>query len=232
VPFLERLFQRTDELNRKTILDAMRPAPGGRLLDLGCGDGQFTVQLARRSGVASMNGVEGLPERARLARAAGVEVVVSDLEGRLPFADDSFDVVHSNQVIEHLSTTDLFLSEIRRVLVPSGFAVISTNNLASWHNVMSLVLGWQPLPCCVSDEFVTGNPVHPGEGGPLRVKHHLRVFTGRALRDLAAHHGLALELDAPNGYYPLPPSAARVAARLDRRHSVYLVQRFVPAVAV
>ena len=70
------------------------------------------------------------------------------------------------KVIEHLRRTDTLLSELRRVLEPGGLACISTNNLSSWHNVVSLTVGYQPMPMHVSDELIVGNPLNPERGVP------------------------------------------------------------------
>ncbi|HVL30839.1 MAG TPA: class I SAM-dependent methyltransferase [Solirubrobacteraceae bacterium] len=230
---LERVFRATEDENRRAILAAVKPIPGGRMLDLGCAEGTWTLEVARRAQAAEVHGVEFLEPTAAHARTLGVHAVVADLAEPLPFDDASFDLVHSNQVIEHLPATDVFLREVRRVLAPGGHAVISTNNLASWHNVVSLALGWQPTPCHVSDLVVVGNPtnVYDGWEQPTDGQQHMRVFTGRALAELAAYHGLRLDLDRAAGYYPLPARAARVLARVDRRHGAFLVQRFVPASA-
>jgi methionine biosynthesis protein MetW len=229
--YLERVFRATEELNRRTILAVLEPRPGGVLLDLGCGDGALTERVAARVQATRKLGVETWEPFAAQARARGIEVFDVDLGKRLPFDDRSIDVVHSNQVIEHLPFTDHFLKEIRRVLRPGGQAVVSTNNLASWHNIVSLVLGWQPMPCHVSDEVIVGNPAGPMEGASgTPGQMHLRIFTSRALAQLAAHHGLDVEVERTAGYYPLPPALARVATRLDRRHGAFLVQRYgVPA---
>lgn len=48
-------------------------------------------------------------------------------------------------MIERLADTDVFVADLGRVLAPGGYAVVSTENLAGWHNVFALVLGWQPL---------------------------------------------------------------------------------------
>jgi hypothetical protein len=47
------------------------------------------------------------------------------------------------------------------------------------------------------------------------------------LCQLATHHGLVVDRDLAAGWYPLPPRAARVVARFDRRHGAFLVQRYV-----
>jgi SAM-dependent methyltransferase len=231
--YLERNFKATEDENRHAILQAMPPRPGARLLDLGCGDGGWTMTVARHVGAADVRGVEFVEDFAEEACRVGVEAVVADLSSRLPYDDGSIDVIHSNQVIEHLPRTDNFLSEISRVLTPGGYAVVSTNNLSSWHNVVSLVLGWQPTPCHVSDEAILGNPATFNEGAaaPTPGQTHLRVFTGRALAALAAHHGLEVEYQGAAGYYPLPPRVARMVARVDPVHGAFLVQRYRPAKA-
>ena len=227
--YLETVFRDSEEENRRAIERAMLPIPGGALLDLGCADGGVTMRVAAAAKATRIVGVEFVASWAAGAAERGVEVHVADLGQPLPFEDESFDAVHSNQVIEHLPRTDLFLREIRRVLKPGGYAVISTNNLSSWHNVVSLALGWQPMPCHVSDEVVIGNPANDYEGWEQDTEgqQHLRVFTGRALAGLAGFHGLKLDLDRTAGYYPLPKQLARVATRVDRRHGAFLVQRFV-----
>jgi SAM-dependent methyltransferase len=233
VGYLARNFAATEDENRRAILAAVEPRPGGVMVDLGCGDGIFTAEVGRRVGAARIVGVEFVDSIAERAREAGVEVIVCDLGERLPLDDGSVDVVHSNQVIEHLPRTDHFLAEIRRILRPDGYAVISTNNLSSWHNVVSLAMGWQPFPSHVSDRVFVGNPLNfaPGPTGMGSVpgQTHQRVFTGRALAELGCHHGLEPELQAAAGYYPLPPRAARLAARWDPRHGAFLIHRFRPA---
>jgi SAM-dependent methyltransferase len=225
---LHAVFAAAEELNYRTILAALEPVPGGTLVDLGCGAGTFTQRLGERARPRRLIGVELIDHLADAAQARGIEVVRSDLGEPLPFADASIDAVHSNQVIEHLPRTDGFMREIARVLKPGGYAVVSTNNLASAHNIVSLLAGWQPMPCHVSDEVVgLGNPVNPHQGEPgAAAQMHLRLFTGRALAELATHHGLRVELAVTDGFYPLGPRAARLATRLLPRHGAFLVQRY------
>lgn len=174
-----------------------------------------------------MVAVELVEAPARAARARGVEVVGADLETRLPFADAEFDLVHANQVIEHLRDTDGFLAEVRRLLAPGGIACLSTNNLSSWHNVGALVLGHQPMPAHVSDEVILGNPLNPERGLPHEEgRSHLRLFTARALSELCRHHGLETVRIRTSGYYPLPPRVARLAAKLDPAHGAFLIGTF------
>lgn len=229
MPSLNDLYARAAEENKRTILDLMLPIPGGTLVDVGCADGAESVRLRDRVGAEILIGLELADQFVQPARGRGVDLRQVDLTERWPLEDNSVDAIHSNQVIEHLATTDHFMSEIRRVLRSDGYAVVSTNNLASWHNVAALVIGWQPLPCHVSDETVVGNPLALEESRyGERIHRHLRIFTGRALSGLAESHGLKLDADVGSGYYPLVGRAASKMVRLDRRHSAYLVQRYRP----
>jgi SAM-dependent methyltransferase len=200
------------------------------VLDLGTHRGDFTVRLAEHLGAESVSGIELIERHAAVARSRGIDVAIGDLDEGIPFPSESFDVVHANQVIEHVRRTDVLLREVRRVLRPDGMALISTNNLSSWHNVVSLGLGMQPMPMHVSDEIIVGNPLNPEHrwGHRDRGRTHLRLFTARALAELAGYHGLGVESIRAVGYYPLPPLLARLATRVDPVHGAFLVGVFRP----
>jgi SAM-dependent methyltransferase len=228
--YLSRVFQSSEEANRKAILRSLPALRGGALLDLGTHRGDFTLRVAARIAAGRVAGIELIERHAAVARERGIDVIVADLDDGLPFPAESFDVVHANQVLEHVRRTDLFLREIRRVVRPNGLACISTNNLSSWHNVLSLGLGLQPMPMHVSDEVIVGNPLNPEHRSNHRDlgRTHLRLFTGRALSELAAYHGLTVERLETVGYYPLPPRLARTAVHIDSVHGAFLVGLFRP----
>ena len=228
--YLSKVFRASEEANRRAVLRALPAHRGGRVLDLGTHRGDFTLRLAGHLGAEEMAGVELIERHAAVARSRGIDVVVGDLDDGIPFPSESFDVVHANQVIEHVRRTDVLLREIRRVLRPDGIACISTNNLSSWHNVIALGLGLQPMPMHVSDEIIVGNPLNPEHrwGHRDHGRTHLRLFTARALAELAGYHGLGVERIQSVGYYPLPPNLARLAARIDPVHGAFLVGLFRP----
>lgn len=226
--YLERVFRATEEENRRAILTMLPAGTGGRLLDLGTYNGSFTTRVAARLGAEDTVGVELIEGHAAEARERGIDVIEADLDSGLPFDDASFDFVNANQVIEHVRRTDRFLRELRRVLKPGGMTCISTNNMASWHNVFSLAIGYQPTPAHVSDEVILGNPLNPlhGQDHEDVGQTHLRLFTARGLVELCAHHGLESVELRTSGYYPLPPRAGRIAARMDPRHGAFLIALF------
>ena len=227
--YLRRVFRATEEANRHAVLAALPAGRGGHLLDIGTHDGTFTERIVARVRPDQVTGVEVMPMHAQRARSRGLDIVEADVEDGLPFPAGSFDVITANQVIEHVRRTDVLLAEVRRVLAPGGVACISTNNLCSWHNVVSLALGLQPPPVHVSDEVIVGNPLNPEDGWAHEDwgRSHVRLFSARALYELAAHHGLALDRMTPVGYYPLPPRVARPVARVDANHCAFVVATFV-----
>ena len=78
------------------------------------------------------------------------------------------------------------------------------------------------------DEQVgVGNPMNAHRGNPGAAgQMHLRVFTGRALAELAELHGLKVEVARTAGFYPLPPRLATIADRVAPRYGAFLVQRY------
>jgi SAM-dependent methyltransferase len=103
-----------------------RLTPGQTLLDVGCGPGTLTVDLARSVAPGRVVGIDSAPavvdEARRVATASGVEGVtfeVADLFA-LPFPDGTFDVVHAHQVLQHVADPVRALIEMRRVCRPGG----------------------------------------------------------------------------------------------------------------
>ncbi len=112
------------ELRRAFLRTHVRP--GERALDLGCGTGWLTAELAEAG--AKPVGVEiatAALERARAAHPA-LDFRLAPIDGALPFEDCSFEVVWASEVIEHVADTARWLSEARRVLAPGGRLLVTT----------------------------------------------------------------------------------------------------------
>lgn len=104
------------------------PRAGARLLDVGCGSGDF-LEFARTAGW-DVTGLEVDPVAAGIAAERGIRVVQRPLQ-EAGFADSTFDAVTMNHVIEHISEPPAALREIRRILKPSGLLWIATPNVDS-----------------------------------------------------------------------------------------------------
>ena len=167
-----------------------------------------------------------MDEFIRKCEARGIEARRGDLNEPLPFEEDSFDAVVANQVLEHLHNTDLFITEIYRVLRPGGYAVVSTPNLAAWHNIACLFLGWVPFSVSLLQRAGVGNPLFPkSEGHVEHYPEHYRIPTYRGLKEMLLHYGFRKEKMIGTGYYPLTIPIARLASRLNPRHSVIITAK-------
>ncbi len=126
---------RTAENSAGYLLRALRP--GLDLLDVGCGPGTITVDLARRVAPGRVIGVDRAPEVLTQAKAhasgqgVSIDWHVSDAYA-LPFPDASFDVVHAHQLLQHLSDPVRALAEMRRVLRPGGVLAARDSDYASF----------------------------------------------------------------------------------------------------
>lgn len=111
-------------------LFAARLCRGKKVIDLGCGTGYGSAELAQLA--QHVTGVDCASEAIAQARAEfqrpNLQYEVARLE-ELPFADESFQLAVCFEVIEHLEDYRALLKEARRVLAPSGQLIISTPNV-------------------------------------------------------------------------------------------------------
>lgn len=111
---------------RRTVLEeaiAGLGLPGAaRVLDAGCGSGRNMIELSR---LGSVTGVELSETSVALARQRDAGEVVSGSVLEMPFADDSFDLAVSLDVIEHLEDDLGALRELRRTVAPGGALLVT-----------------------------------------------------------------------------------------------------------
>jgi 2-polyprenyl-3-methyl-5-hydroxy-6-metoxy-1,4-benzoquinol methylase len=146
----ERLRRRLERL-------VGRDPRGLRFLEIGCAAGALLVNLVEL-GFSEVRGVEIDRANASVAQRHLGDRVLAGTLASAAFANDSFDVVYAEQVIEHVPRADLLLEECRRVLRPGGILIAATPNFDGL-SARALGLGWK--------EF------YPSE--------HVRMFTRHAL---------------------------------------------------
>lgn len=217
-----KMFSNAMELNKTNILALLEENKDADLLDLGCDEGTWTLELAKKINTEKCYGLDIMDKRLKQAKLRGIKVKKGDLNRKLPYKNNIFDCVHANQVIEHLHDTDMFIGEVHRVLKTGGYCVISTENLSSWCNIFSLLFGWQPFSITniSSLELGIGNPLAVHRVGKLDLKSwtHLRVMTARALKELFEIHGFHVERITGAGYFPLPSFLGKI----DVNHSHFI----------
>lgn len=129
VDFVELRARSPDEVAmRQACLDLLQPAVDEKVIDVGCGSGVVTRDIARRLGSGGhVLGVDPnaylLREAARLAREEGLADRIDWREGdarRLDFADASFDLVVCVTVLAHIPDSEPVVAELVRLLRPGG----------------------------------------------------------------------------------------------------------------
>lgn len=116
---------RTAQNSAGYLLDRLRP--GMRLLDVGCGPGSITLDLAQLVAPGEVVGLENTEAPLVAARQAAAErgdtttrFMIGDAQA-LPFPDASFDLSHAHQVLQHLGDPVAALREMARVTRPGGW---------------------------------------------------------------------------------------------------------------
>ena len=179
------------ETRKAFLLGHVRP--GDRVLDLGCGVGDFTAALAEAGALAVGVEASGLAVRIARERHPGREFLHVEAGEALPFPDAGFDVVWLGGVIGHVLDTEAFLEEVARVLRPGGSLVLSTE----YHGRVKLA--------------VMALGVFPRHFDPRGT--HIRFYTRRSLREVLADHGFAdVRISTANGP-PLLRSTMLATAR-------------------
>ena len=129
--------------------------PGASVLDVGCGPGQHHLRFRRHSSApGSVTGLDRSPDviaqasrprrRARRARTSSFAAGnIYDLD----FEDETFDVVHAHQVLQHLTDPVEALREMRRVAKPGGIVAVRDADFhgMSWYPAIPELDEWMEL---------------------------------------------------------------------------------------
>jgi len=234
--FYKKIWTEAYRRNDLNIISLLETDKNAMVLDVGCGDGQKTVKFKRKIMCQKIAGIDGVKERLAAAQRRGVkETKIVDLEKKWPFPEKYFDVIISNQVIEHLVNIDNFIKEICRLLKSGGYCVISTENLASWHNIFALTLGFQDFSHHLIKKSHVGNPFSPhfGEETVTWSKEdnsgvddttypHLKIPTYFSLIKIFEEYGFKFEKGLASGYYPFFGITGRFFSKIDPRHSHFI----------
>jgi len=212
-------FYNNWEIKRdQTILKLLERNSTAKVIDLGCGNGEFTLKVKEAIGIHEIFGTDCYDPSIEEARNKGITVKKCDLNESLPFEDNSFDVIVSNQVIEHLIYPVKFLNEIYRILKPQGYCVISTENLASWDNIGALLFAFTPFSMNYDSGLdKIGNPFSPHKSThDITYPVHVRIFTTKGLSDAFKILGFNIEIIRGDGHI------LNLISNLDKNHSRFI----------
>jgi SAM-dependent methyltransferase len=133
------------------LLGALKPHM--KILDVGCGPGTITADLAALVPDGHVTGVDRAPEIVERARAtaagrglANVDFAVADVHA-LAYPDDTFCVVHAHQVLQHVGDPVAALREMRRVTKPNGIVAVRDSDYGAmtWFPASAGLDAWTDL---------------------------------------------------------------------------------------
>jgi len=137
---------RTVENSAAYLIPHLRP--GLSLLDVGCGPGTITADLAGRLAPGRVCGIDPSADVVAAAERehAGIEFATGDVY-TMAFDDASWDIVHAHQVLQHLPDPVTALKEMRRVVRPGGIVAARDSDYAAftWHPADDRLARWLAL---------------------------------------------------------------------------------------
>lgn len=213
---LLNIYRKWEQKNNNQFLDLLEFDSDSKVIDIGCGNGEFTFRVKKRIGCKNIFGVDIWKESLKESRKKGIKILKADLNKKLKIPSNCFDVVVSNQVIEHLFCPEIFVKEIYRILKKDGYAIISTENLGSWDNVLALLFGFTPFSMQFN-KLKIGNPLSPHDKEHYNnYPSHTRIFTYKGLIDFLKFFGFKIEKIKASGHI-LP-----FFSNIDGRHTRFL----------
>jgi 2-polyprenyl-3-methyl-5-hydroxy-6-metoxy-1,4-benzoquinol methylase len=184
------------------VRDLGAPMPGGRLLDVGCGNGGFLVRM--RAAGWSVSGIEPDPEARSHAVAAGLHVQPGPAIAEA-FPGELFDAITLNHVVEHLHDPIAVLKSCAQALRAGGSLWVAVPSGAA-KGLNRFGVHWYPLD-------------------PPR---HLVLFTPKALRAALAQAGL-LHIESPPPTLLATRWTYRVSRAFEQGNAEPLAERFSSA---
>jgi len=168
---------RAGQERRLAMMRRYAPLEGRRVLDVGCGMGMYTSAFLRYT--PYVFGVEIEADRVLEARTRtrGIARAVGET---LPFVDNTFDVIFSHEVLEHVADDRLCAREMVRVVRPGGQIVIFVPNRAYFFETHGIY--WRGVYHFGNKPLVNWLP----DALRNRLAPHVRAYTGRDLRRLFA----------------------------------------------
>lgn len=143
--------QRTADNSAAYLVPHLRQ--GMSLLDIGCGPGTITVDLAARVAPGHVTAVDTADDALAAARAeaharniSNISFAAADVHA-LEFDDGTFDVVHAHQVLQHVADPVAALREMRRVCAPGGIVAARDSDYAAftWYPQLPALDRWLDL---------------------------------------------------------------------------------------
>lgn len=162
--------------NARREIEPLLPANLESVLEIGCGEGNTLLWLQHTGLAKTCKGIEILPDVASRGKAAGLDIIVADIENEgIPFKDQ-YDLVLCLDVLEHLHDPWSTIKVITNSIKPGGYFIASIPNISHISILSDLIF---------RDQWAYS------EAGILD-KTHLRFFTRSTAQQLLSSAGLKI----------------------------------------
>lgn len=185
----EELNWKNIEIRKKgllySVIDPLKKncPEGSKILDVGGGSG---INLLYYGEALKSSDLYCLDIREPPKKINEIKYIKSEIEQIHDLPLPKFNCIVMTEVIEHLYDPDKVIDHLVEKLLPNGILLITTPNLAGFLNVISLLLGYQPVDTEVSTLRAYGRPfVKKGN-----VVGHIRVFTIKSMEEMLISHNL------------------------------------------
>lgn len=170
----------------------------GSAVDIGAGTGRDLGFVKDRCNEASLHAIECRPDNISNLETKRIKTYPVNIEiERLPFDNESIDLVICNQILEHTKEIFWILHEITRTLKTGGHLIVGVPNVASLHNRIGLLLGKHPTQAKTCSAHIR-----------CFSKNDFLLFLRECVGD-----GYSLKSFDGSQFYPFPPLLAQPLAR-------------------
>lgn len=196
---------RSGQARRLAMVNVHAPLNGACVLDHGTGIGTYVREMLK-FGAREVHGFDIEVPRLQEGAQAGVGNMLAAVGEALPYANGSFDVIHSNEVLEHVANDRACAREIVRVLRPGGRAVIFVPNRLYFFETHGIYwrgdykfgnkFGVNWLPTALRNKLAPHVRAYTAsglrglfDGTPSHIAHHSQIYGG--FDNLARRFGAA-----------------------------------------
>jgi ubiquinone/menaquinone biosynthesis C-methylase UbiE len=186
----------TERIEQEAVLAAAGELEGCSLLDVGCGDGAYSLLASKHGARVTAIDVSGAMLQAARGRAVAEGATIDFIQGsveHLPFAAESFDVVLMVTLLCLVNDASLAVREAHRVLRPGGRLIVGELGSYSLWAVKRRLSGWLGNSLWKSAHFWTAHKLH----------------------ELIAEEGFRVESSRGSIYYPPIGCTARALSRAE-----------------
>ena len=166
------------DLEEELMFSMLPDSKGKKLLDVGCGTGEITIELEKKG--FRVTGIDFSEVAIKKAKAKGIDAFVSDFdEEGISLKDNSVNVVWASDVLEHVFDPMFLLSEIKRVLQPGGIFIFTIPN--DFNIYSRLLIG------------LKGKSVQAGIYRRFKISKHHTFFSWELIKFMLEHADFKIE---------------------------------------